>query len=207
MGIRLQPSHRIRRASGPTRPALGPLAQYWSSFQPEEPKEVVIRLRSAPWGDILDDDLTPTDELASVDGDEQDRTTEPDSPQINLIQRPPPPTWYTSVAVQPAQPQDTIPDAEVHNMMTTGVNLPPPKDYVPVFVRTPESTLMTEVIRDLIQHGLLRQDPRVVNSFRLFLVTKPNGAAREAKLSSFSKECFALGFEEELWRLTSPSCP
>jgi hypothetical protein len=48
MGVRQRPSHRIRRASGPIRPALGPLAEFWVSYDPREPKEVLLRYRSAP---------------------------------------------------------------------------------------------------------------------------------------------------------------
>jgi hypothetical protein len=146
------------------------LAHYWGTFQPEDPKEVVIRLRSAPWDDILDDDLTTTDELASVDGDKQQDDPALDSPQVNIIQKPPPPTWYASVAVSPATTQERLPASDVQQMLT--VHLPPPHGYTPVFVRTPETTLMTQVIEDLLDHDLLRPDPRIVNAIRVFLIAK-----------------------------------
>jgi hypothetical protein len=62
--------------------------------------------------------------------------------------------------------------------MFHGVALPPPNHYTPTFVRTPESRLMDEVIQDLVDHKILRHEPRIVNAFRLFLVAKPDGSAR-----------------------------
>jgi hypothetical protein len=45
--------------SGPTCPAGLTLAEFWSTFNPEESKEVILRCQSAPWDDILDEDDIP----------------------------------------------------------------------------------------------------------------------------------------------------
>jgi hypothetical protein len=85
MGVpRARPSHRYRRwASGPTRPTkaepqpqrllpssrpdqpLSDLARYFAAFDPDKDVDVQqptspidLRLRSVPWDDILDDDLS-----------------------------------------------------------------------------------------------------------------------------------------------------
>jgi hypothetical protein len=96
MGVRQRPSHRIRRLSGLPRPALGPLASFWSTFNPEEPKTVVLCYRSAPWDDVLDDDavsdITQEPEQDSKDQEEYTEVEPQDSPTINLIAKPPPPT-------------------------------------------------------------------------------------------------------------------
>jgi hypothetical protein len=52
---RLRSSHRIRQASGLSRPASETLTDFWRSFEPRDPREVVLRYRSAPWNDILDE--------------------------------------------------------------------------------------------------------------------------------------------------------
>jgi hypothetical protein len=92
MGVlpRARPSHRIRRwAGGPTRPTkeapiqhrllptplhpapLSDLAQFFADFDPtvdqdlEIPQHMDLRLRSAPWDDILDDDISCHSDLDS----------------------------------------------------------------------------------------------------------------------------------------------
>jgi hypothetical protein len=182
MGVRQHPSHRIRQATGPSRPALGPLAEFWTTFDPREPKEIILRLHSAPWDDIImeEDDTQQVDKLASTDDTaslEDDEELQ-DSPTINLLRRQPPPTHYKSVVVQPAAPTIVIPDIPSAAILAERAHLPPPEDPVPVFMKTQETALMTEVIRNLQQNNTLVPVPDIVYAFRMFLVAKSSGAAR-----------------------------
>jgi hypothetical protein len=138
----------------------------------------LIRLRSAPWDDILDD-TSITDELASVTDDlYSDDEPSLDSPQVNVIHKPPPPTHYSSVAVPTVQPTEQLPDVQVQNSLLHGVSLPPPTGYTPTFIRTHQSQLMDTVVQDLLHSNILRPESRIVNAFHLFLVSKPDGSAR-----------------------------
>jgi hypothetical protein len=114
VSARLRPSHRIRRAGGPTRPVVAhlqpaplTLADYFAAFDPaaniQLPQPVCpLRWRSAPWGDIIVANIRDTsesqDDQQSVQSyDSQDID---DSLQINLLAKKlPPPTHYTSVGV------------------------------------------------------------------------------------------------------------
>jgi hypothetical protein len=183
MGIRQRPSHRIRRPSSPTRPALGPLAEFWTTFDPTDPKEVILRLRSKPWDDILDDEATQSDDTREPSDQLQ---TEPDSSSeeeqdsstINLIGRPPPTTHYVSVAVPVAINTTPVPDPVAASILSQGVHLPPPENPTPNFVSTPQSTLMDQVTDDLLRTGILQPYPHICYAFRMFLVAKSSGAAR-----------------------------
>lgn len=48
--------------------------------------------------------------LRNTDDDIQDEEATLDSPQINVIQKPPPPTHYSSVTVAAVQPLEAVPD-------------------------------------------------------------------------------------------------
>jgi hypothetical protein len=113
---RLLPSHRIRQAGGPTHPATKSLAEFWRTFDPRDPKEIILRFHSAPWDDIID---YPEDTPPQVV--DPDQPSEPDtnlgddllplkSPTGNLIQWPPPPTWCWPFDVTPAHSQIQLPD-------------------------------------------------------------------------------------------------
>jgi hypothetical protein len=154
---------------------------YWSTFDPTDPKEVILQYRSSPWDDIVseEDKTRQVDELAStIDDDipEEDVIIQ-DSSTTNLLARPLPPTDYNSVVVQPARTTVTLPDILTAAILQQGVHLPPPRDPTPVFVKTHESQLVSEVIQDLLQHEILVPNANIIYAFRLFLVAKPSGAA------------------------------
>jgi hypothetical protein len=70
---------------------MGPLAQFWSTFDPEDPKEVILRYRSSPWDEISDDGLPSGDEMAITDGEDVSETEVSfNSPQFNILGHPPP---------------------------------------------------------------------------------------------------------------------
>jgi hypothetical protein len=179
MGVRQRPSHRIRRASGPTRPALGPLADFWATYDPREPKEVLLRYRSAPWDDILsgdEDDATQTEEVTEhepTSSEDEEEEQIQDSPTVNLIGRPPPPDHYISVAVPAIRVETDLLDPAVKGILSQGVHLPPP-----VFMKTQPSTLMDQVMQDLEATGILQPCPEMRYAFRIFLIAKSSGAAR-----------------------------
>jgi hypothetical protein len=178
---RLRPSHRIRQASGPTRPAPLTVRKYWT-FDPQPAKEVFLRYRSAPWDDILDDELSEQDTVDASDEDEVASVTSNESLQVqsptgNIIGRPPPPTHYKSLAVQPAQPRIGLLDQVAQGILAQGVHLPPPANAPAVFHTTQVSQLMDRVITDLLQQRIL-QHSGIVNAFRLFLIAKADGATR-----------------------------
>jgi hypothetical protein len=159
------------------------LAEFWTTFEPTEPKEVILRYRSAPWDDIIDDYITDQDNqsvLSDVTSSDQESAEEQeqDSLTINLIGRPSPPTHYVSVSV-PVIAQDTnLPDPVAKGILAEGVHLPPPQHPTPSFVSTPRSHLMDQVIQDLQHSGILRPYPDIRYAYHMFLVAKSSGAAR-----------------------------
>jgi hypothetical protein len=79
------------------------LAHFWSTFDPEDP-EAILRYRSSPWDEISDDDLPSGDEMAITDGEDVSETVLPfDSPQVNILGHPPPPTIRTKISVRDMQ--------------------------------------------------------------------------------------------------------
>jgi hypothetical protein len=85
------------------------------------------------------------DEMATTDGEDfSDTETASDSPQLNILCRPPPPTHYTSVAVPAATFSTDFPDIPTREILRKGMHLPPPR-----------SPLLTEALQDLLQHGIL----------------------------------------------------
>jgi hypothetical protein len=176
---RLRPSHRIRQASGPTRPAPVTLAQYWKSFTEQDPKDVVLRYRSAQWDDIIDDQPSPVvSEVEDFDSDQESIEAEWDSPVGNLTGKPPPPTHHVPLRVAAAQPTVPLPDEEATAILRDGANLPPPRSAPAVLLSTPTSPLMDQVIQDLLLQGILQPEPHIVNAFRMFLVAKSDQSAR-----------------------------
>jgi hypothetical protein len=63
-------------------------------------------------------------------------------------------------------------------ILRTGVHLPPPANAPRVFQATRSTTLIQDVLRDLLQQGIVKPYPGIKYAFRLFLVSKPSGAAR-----------------------------
>jgi hypothetical protein len=154
------------------------LAHFWKTFNPEDepeaPEDITLRLRSALWDDAIDPDGSE-EILASSDDDLE---VEYDSPQANVLSKPPPPTWYKSVAVPPVSPTAQLPDPIAQRDIQEGVHLPPPCGYPPVFVRTTTSPLMDQVIQDLCDHRILQHNTDIKNAFRVFLVAKQDQSAR-----------------------------
>jgi hypothetical protein len=113
---RQRPSHRIRLASGLTRPATGitawpqkpsALAEFFASFYPEDSDEIPstpdfpLRWCSAPWDDIMDEPpLTPPPsptQTSDQDSYLEDEEEPQDSVWVNLLQSHRPlPTFYRS---------------------------------------------------------------------------------------------------------------
>jgi hypothetical protein len=150
------------------------LVQFWATFDLEESSEVNLRLRSAPWDDIIDEDQQ--EDILAVSDDDVESLL--DSPQVNILKRPPPPTWYQSVVVPSARETAQLPDPQAQQDWQRGVQFPPPKDGPPVFLSTPSTPLMDEVIADLLQGSIIEALPHIVNAFRVFLVAKADGSAR-----------------------------
>jgi hypothetical protein len=160
------------------------LAEFWTTYNPREPKEVILSYRSAPWDDIISGDeddvqseVTETD-TAPADEEENTDQTLQDSPTINLIGRPPSPTHYVSVAVPAIQQPTDLPDPVAGGVLLQGVHLPPPRNPRPVFVSTSPSPLIDQVVQDLEEHQILVPCPEIVYAFRMFLIAKTSGAAR-----------------------------
>jgi hypothetical protein len=118
VSARLRPSHKIRRAvlHAPlcrrfTNHHQVPqtLSEYFSAFDPSDdielPPPCQLRWRSAPWDDIIDEDIPEVDDSADGQHSEASYDTEEDidgSPQINLLtKRLPPPT--VSAAIPPRE--------------------------------------------------------------------------------------------------------
>jgi hypothetical protein len=172
------------------------LAIYFAEFNPddeEEAQDIVpsplfdeplpeLRLRSAPWDDILKE--SEVSSIASSSDhtlDDQESIQELDSWQRNLLPRTRnPPTFYNPVLV-PALPPDSpllqLNDTWVSYVVQHGVDLPPPQHAPRVFKRTQPSLLMDQVINDFIRQGILQPQP-IVAAYRAFLVPKSSGAAR-----------------------------
>jgi hypothetical protein len=160
---RRRPSHRIRQhvarmqASGPTRPALGPLTEFWKTYNPEEDiiprNEVQLRYRSAPWDDFLDDEETVQQDTSGDDHVQSSRSSSftssidtQDSPASNLLQGRRPPTHYRPVHV-PTVPPAAVADFSpfVKTLLQGGASLPPPQGGPTVFQTTQASPLLDEV--------------------------------------------------------------
>lgn len=124
-------------------------------------KEVHLRIRSAPWDDILTDDELHTlsdliEETGSSDVPSEVETSDYEvysSPQINILVKPLPPTWYKSVVVTS---QQQTPDPSVQQVIQHGASLPLPRHAPRAFITTPTSPLMDTVIADLFRHGIIR---------------------------------------------------
>jgi hypothetical protein len=144
------------------------------------PSPCQLRWRSAPWDDIITADVATVadtseddvrsessyDSLQDVDG----------SPQLNLLpKKQTTPTHYNSVVVPPIPPQSDLSrstDNWTQNPILQGADLPPPAKRPREFQRTMPSTLMDQVISDLQQHNIIREQ-RVINAFKFFLIAKP----------------------------------
>jgi hypothetical protein len=85
---------------------------------------------------------------------------------------------YRSVAVTSVKASTVLPDPKAQQEVQEGVHTPPPRGYPPVFVETPTSPLMDEMIRDLCDHQILQSNPNIKNAFRIFLVAKQDQSAR-----------------------------
>jgi hypothetical protein len=137
----------------------------------------------APWDDIINDYLFDQEEQdilsdhAQSELDFSDQEIQ-DSPTINLIGRPPSTTHYISVAVPVIAHHTDLADPVAKGILAEGVHLPPPQHPTPIFVHTPRSDLMDQVINDLQRSGILRPYPDICYTFRKFLVAKTSGAAR-----------------------------
>jgi hypothetical protein len=82
------------------------------------------------------------------------------------------------VAVPAISTETDLLDPVVKGILSQGVHLPPPKQPTPVFMKTPASPLMDQVIQDLEQSGILQPYPDIRYAFRIFLIAKTSGAAR-----------------------------
>jgi hypothetical protein len=149
VAARLRPSHRVRQASGPSRPATLTLTEFWTTFDPTEPALPCLRFRSAPWDDILDvpeDDSPPSSDTADVPEVPEDTQSDfdtasvdslqLDSPTLNVLGKPPPPTHYKELDLHQQAPQIPLLDPIAHAILRSGVHLPPPTNPVPVFHST-----------------------------------------------------------------------
>jgi hypothetical protein len=189
---RLRHSHRIRRASGPSRPANQPepsnltLAEFFSTYDPELEELPLhsctqLRWRSAPRDDILEHEDIP-DPAADQDLTESETSSIPDgSLQVNLLSKKlPAPTHHVpfTVPVIPSHSElKQQADQWTSDLIRNGANIPPPFTGPRVFQATPPSPLMDRVIHDLLQNRIIRKQ-RIVNAFLCFLISKPTGAAR-----------------------------
>lgn len=141
-------------------------------------KQVILRYRSAPW-DSLDDEFQPDDQVSVTDLErDPDNDETDDSLRPNLLGVRVQPTHYSSVAVTAQVSPQLTQSSFVSRLLQEGASLPPPREAPSVFQKTSPSVLMDEAVRDLCDHGILVPDTNIVNTFRLFLVSKPDGAAR-----------------------------
>jgi hypothetical protein len=101
-----------------------------------------------------------------------------DSPTINLIGKPPPPTHYHSVAVPPIARNTQVPDpvAKGH---------PVPRSSSPTTTASTQNISFYNSyasygssLTDLQESGILKEQPEIAFDFRMFLVAKSSGAAR-----------------------------
>jgi hypothetical protein len=150
------------------------MAEYWSTFRAEDPKDIVLRYRSAPWTDIMDelaDDLVeaPVQDQPSdtEEVDVPEDFTVQDSPTGNISGRPPPPTWCEPFIVVPDRTTIAIPDAAAMTHLTEGIALPPPRNPPRVFISTHPSWFMDQVIQDLQAADIIRPYIGIVNAFPL----------------------------------------
>jgi hypothetical protein len=97
--------------------------------------------------------------------------------QANLIQRPPPPTWCRPFDVTPAHSQIQLPDEAATTSLRAGIPLLPPRAAPTVFITTHPSPLMDGIVHHLLQAHILRPYSGIVNTFRLFAVSKPDSSA------------------------------
>jgi hypothetical protein len=83
------------------------LAEFWAAFNPDDldPKKIFLRYRSAPWDDIMDEEVGAERYLVaeSTDYSDTDEQELQGSPTFNLLPGQPLLTAYKSVAV-PAIP-------------------------------------------------------------------------------------------------------
>jgi hypothetical protein len=102
-----------------------------------------------------------------------------DSPTTNLLPAKPRPTHYAPLHV-PAIPSGTEFnfDPFIRTLLTDGASLPPPTTAPRAFQAAPPLPLMDQAVQDLLHTGILQHDNKIVNAFRMFLVSKPDGAAR-----------------------------
>jgi hypothetical protein len=165
------------------------LAEYFAEFDPDAEIELPqpichLRWRSAPWDDIIRDEEWDEEQVQQQTEEEysDSEVEEIDgSPLFNLLAaRKPPPTHYVTVAVPTVSASPLFaPQADqwLHDLLQWGASLPPPAQGPRVFQRTQQSPLMDEVIHDLLQKQVIRQE-REINAFRCFLIAKASDAAR-----------------------------
>jgi hypothetical protein len=139
---------------------------------------VYDRFRQIKGTEKLLNDLPPLDDQPSPEEALHDIQELSDSPTGNLIGRLPPPSHVVTFQLQPPAKKFHLLDPLLDSLLTTGTPLPPPKNGPSVFIKTTRTTMMDEVIHNLLQAGIIRPDNSIINAFRLFLVAKPSGAAR-----------------------------
>jgi hypothetical protein len=120
-------------------------------------------------------DLPPLDNQPSPEEALHDIQEHSDSPTGNLIGQPPPPSHVVTFQLQPPTKKLHLQDPLLDSLLTTGTPLPPPKNGPSVFIKTARTTMLDEVIHNLLQAGIIRPDNSIINAFRLFLVAKPSG--------------------------------
>jgi hypothetical protein len=120
------------------------------TFQLESPEEVYLLYRSAPWDDIIDEELISSySSEPEEDQQEDDQASvatvdsiQLDSPVGNIIGKPPPPTHHKPPAVVATAPEIPLQDPFAAGVLQQGIHLPPPAGAPSVFQVTPSSPLM-----------------------------------------------------------------
>lgn len=127
--------------------------------------------------------VNPSGQDQPSDAEEQESEPEPldGSPQFNLLPvHKPARTHYRSVADPTVVPSALFPlhtDQWLNNLLSNEASLPPPKNAPRIFQKTHESPLMDEVITDLLDKGVIKEE-HIVNAFRCFLIAETSRAAR-----------------------------
>jgi hypothetical protein len=116
---------------------------------------------------IFEDDYQSTNEDQAIT----------DSPQLNILGEPQPPTHYTSVAVPIPSTDQEPPDIPASSILQHGVHLLPPASAPPAFSQIRQEPLINEVIQYLLENKILIPYSNIKCAFPLLLVSKPSGAA------------------------------